>query len=182
MKKLYTRNGDDGFTGLLGEGRVPKYDLRPEVLGTLDEASSVLGIARSTCKSDQIVPIIREIQKDLYHMMAEVSATDDNAELFRVIDHNRVTWIEELIEDLSQQVSLPKGFILPGDTATGAYFSLSRTVIRRAERLAARLFHEGELSNKEILRYLNRLSSLFFLFEILENAANGKPDYSLAKD
>ena len=182
MKKLYTRKGDDGFTGLLGEGRVPKYDLRPELLGTLDEASAVLGIARSTCKSDQIKPLVRDIQKDLYNMMAEVSATDDNFELFRVIDSTKVNWIEELLDELSKQVSLPKDFILPGDTVTGAYFSLCRTVIRRAERVAARLFHKEELSNKEILKYLNRLSSLLFLFEIVENAAAGKSGFSLAKE
>ncbi|MFN2177356.1 MAG: cob(I)yrinic acid a,c-diamide adenosyltransferase [Anaerolineales bacterium] len=171
MKKLYTRNGDDGYTGLLGEGRVPKYNLRTETVGTLDEASAVLGIARSTCKSNQISFWVREIQKDLYHIMAEVSATEDNAERFRVIDHDKVIWIEERIDELSEQVSLPNGFILPGDTVSGAYFSLSRTVIRRAERLVARLVHEEKISNREVLRYLNRLSSLCFMFEIIENAA-----------
>jgi len=182
MNKIYTRNGDDGFTGLLGGGRIPKYDLRPEVLGTLDEASAVLGIARSTCKSDQLIPLVLEVQKDLYHMMAEISATGDNAEKFRVIDQYKVNWIEERIDELSQRISLPNEFILPGDTVNGAFFSLSRTVIRRAERLVARLVHDEKLSNKEILRYLNRLSSLCFLFEIVENHAGGKSDMSLAKE
>jgi cob(I)alamin adenosyltransferase len=180
MKNLYTRIGDDGFTGLIGEGRVPKYHQRLEAIGTLDEAAAALGIARAACKADHSAQIVVIIQKDLYGLMAEIAATTENTSRFRVIDNARIRWLEAQTDKIGSQVELPEGFILPGDSSAGAAFALARTIVRRAERLVAKLLHDEELENTELLRYLNRLSSLCFVLELLENQARGKGSPTLA--
>ncbi|HVN15586.1 MAG TPA: ATP:cob(I)alamin adenosyltransferase, partial [Anaerolineales bacterium] len=129
---FYTTKGDDGTTGLLGEGRVPKYHVRMEALGALDEASAALGLARTQCTAAQTAPILIEAQRDLYKLMAEVAATPANAERFREIDAARVHWLEEQTDAISQNVEMPKEFILPGDTAGSAALSMARAIIRRA--------------------------------------------------
>ncbi len=171
---FYTRKGDDGLTGLLGEGRVPKHDLRPETLGTIDEATAALGMARYSCRAAQSAPLLMEIQRDLYRLMAEVAATPENADKFHAIDAGKVAWLEAQIETLNEFVKLPEGFILPGDSMAGAALDLARTIVRRAERRVSELLHNGELANRELLRYLNRLSSLCFVLELLENQAEGQ--------
>jgi cob(I)alamin adenosyltransferase len=178
---LYTRTGDDGTTGLLGEDRVSKDHPRIEALGALDEASAVLGLARASCLAPQTPPILRKVQRDLYRLMAEVAATPENADKFQAIDAASVTWLEKQADAINRLVDLPKEFILPGDTPSGAALSLARAVIRRAERRVTELFTLEELDNPELLRYINRLSSLCFVLELLENQTAGKST-SLAKE
>lgn len=178
---LYTRKGDDGTTGLLGEDRVSKDHPRIEALGALDEASAALGLARASCLAHQTPPILREIQRDLYKLMAEVAATPENADKFKGIDAGRVAWLEEQADSVHNMVGMPREFILPGDTPSGAALSLARAIIRRAERRVTELFTMEELSNPELLRYLNRLSSLCFALELLENQTAGRST-SLAKE
>jgi len=178
---FYTRTGDDGTTGLLGEDRVSKDHPRIEALGALDEASAAIGLARASCQAPQTPPILRAVQRDLYKLMAEVAATPENADKFKGIDTARVTWLEEQADEVQSIVKIPKEFILPGDTYSGAALSLARAVVRRAERRVTELFQLGALSNDEILRYINRLSSLCFVLEILENQVAGR-DTSLAKE
>ena len=178
---LYTRTGDDGTTGLLGEDRVSKDHPRIEALGALDEASAALGLARASCQASQTPPILREVQRDLYKVMSEVAATPENADKFKGIDATRATWIEEQADELQSIVSMPKEFILPGDTPSGAALSLARAVVRRAERRVTELFTLEELTNPELLRYLNRLSSLCFVLELVENQIAGQST-SLAKE
>jgi len=182
MSDYYTRTGDDGFTGLLGEGRIPKYHLRMEAVGTVDEATAALGVARSICLEQQSREILLVAQRDLYHLMAELSATPQNAPRFRVIDSERVNWLESQSEAIGGQVNMPKEFIVPGDTPAGASLDLARAIVRRAERLLAQLLHNLEIENPELLRYLNRLSSLCFVLELFENQAAGKGRPTLAKD
>jgi len=177
---FYTRNGDDGYTGLLGAGRVPKHHPRPEAVGAVDEASSALGLARVSCAAPQIGPLIINVQRDLYLLMAELAATPEEAGKFRAIDAQKVAWLEAQIDYLSPLVSLPKEFILPGDSGGGAALDQARTVVRRAERRVAELYHLQEISNANLLHYLNRLSSLCFVLELLENQQSGRAT-SLAK-
>jgi cob(I)alamin adenosyltransferase len=92
-----------------------------------------------------------------------------------------VAWLESQVDALSAQVEIPREFIVPGDTLEGAYVDLARTVVRRAERRVAALYHEGGFENQELLRYLNRLSSLCFLIELAENQAAGQGRTTLAK-
>jgi cob(I)alamin adenosyltransferase len=169
MSPFYTRTGDDGTTGLLGEGRLPKYHPRLEALGALDEASAALGLARALCKAPQSGPILVDVQRDLYHLMAEVAATPENVQRFRTVDQTRVKWLESQADALAALISVPDEFILPGDSLAGAALALARTIVRRAERRLAELLDKGEVSNPVLLQYLNRLSSLCFALELLEN-------------
>jgi cob(I)alamin adenosyltransferase len=180
MSPFYTRTGDDGNTGLLGEGRLPKYHPRIEALGALDEASSALGLSRALCQAPQTKPILLDIQRDLYALMAEIAATPENVEHFRTLGLPRVQWLESQVDILSTMVPLPAEFILPGDSISGAALAITRTIVRRAERRVAELLNVGEITNQILLQYLNRLSSLCFVLELLENQSAGH-DTTLAK-
>ncbi len=170
---FYTRKGDDGTTGLLGEGRVAKYHARIEALGTLDESSAALGAARASTRDPRCGPLLLEAQRDLYRLMAEVGALPDNANQFH-FDAKRIEWLEKETDALSKTVEMPKEFILPGDTASGAALSLARAVVRRAERRVVELFDAKEITNPALQQYLNRLSSLLFVLELIENQTAGK--------
>jgi cob(I)alamin adenosyltransferase len=167
---FYTRRGDEGYTGLLGEGRVPKEDLRMETLGAIDEAGAALGLARAHVSSAGTAALILQVQRDLYGLMGEVAATPENAVRFRVIDAQKVSWLEAQVDALTAQVEIPREFIVPGDTVQGAFLDVARTVVRRAERRVSDLLHRKDIQNIELLRYLNRLSSLCFVLEIREHA------------
>ena len=178
---FYTSKGDDGTTNLLGEGRVAKYHARIEAVGTLDESTAALGLARAQCVDPHSETILLHAQRDLYRLMAEVAATPENAKQFRFIDSARIAWLEEQTDTLSKLVKMPREFILPGDSLAGAALSLARTIVRRAERRVVELFDAGEITNPDLQRYLNRLSSLCFVLELLENQAAGHKT-SLAKE
>ncbi len=178
---FYTRGGDEGFTGLLGEGRVAKEDLRMEALGAVDEASAALGLARAHAHSEEGPGLLLHVQRDLYGLMAELAATPENTERFHTIDAARVAWLEAQVDALSRLVEVPREFIVPGDTVEGAFFDLARAVVRRAERRVAALLHRGDITNPELLRYLNRLSSLCFVLELREIQIVGNTKITLAK-
>ncbi len=164
MAKVTTGTGDAGYTGLLGSERVAKYDPRPDTFGTLDEATSALGLARATTQDPKVKEIIYRIQNELYLLMGELATTPENYEkmgLRMTADH--VQWLEQVEESLKQEVEIPNKFIIPGDTLDGAALDLARTIIRRAERMAVKLLHDGVIQNGEVIRYLNRLSDLVFI-------------------
>lgn len=181
MSPFYTRTGDEGTTGLLGEGRVPKFDLRIEALGAVDEATAALGLARAAAPSALTAALLLEVQRDLYKLMAEVGATPENAARFRVIDEARVAWLEAKTDMLEKATEMPREFILPGDHPSSAALALARTIVRRAERRVVALYTSGGLENPQLMVYLNRLSSFVFVLELAENARAGKTT-SLAKE
>jgi cob(I)alamin adenosyltransferase len=182
MGSFYTRTGDDGFTSLLGKGRVSKSDLRLEALGTLDEANAALGMARAMCQLDLTKGILVQVQRDMYMIMTEISTVPGNEDKFTRLEQNQVTWLEGKLEYLEQRLSIPKEFILPGDTLPGAGLDLARTIVRRAERRVDELYQREELHNRELLCYLNRLSSLCFVLELFENYQIKQTDPTLAKE
>ena len=166
--------GDDGYTDLLGPGRVPKYDLRPETYGTLDEASSALGLARALSSQERVCHILREVQHDLYLLMAEVAAPAEQLEKLPYrIKSEQADWLDKTIGELEGLVEMPKKFVLPGASQASAAIDLGRTIVRRAERHAVRLVHEGQMPPGNVLRYLNRLSSLLFVLARYEEHASG---------
>ena len=179
--KLYTGVGDEGYTGVLGRERVPKYDIRPDAYGTVDEASSMLGIARAATKDERVARVILGLQRDLYAMMADLATLPEAATRPPWLHLDSTACLEELIFELEGKVDLPPAFIVAGDSLAGAYLDTARAIVRRAERLVARLAHEGKLRNDEPLRYLNRLSSLLFLLARLEDRAAGVESFTLAK-
>jgi cob(I)alamin adenosyltransferase len=152
-----------------------------ETLGCLDESSAALGLCRAFVCSVEIQEIILIIQKQLYQVMGEVASEKEIAEKFRSINQENVTWIEQTIENISQKTSIPSEFIVPGDTKGGAFLSLSRTIVRRAERRLAEMFDHNVIENQDLLKFLNRLSSLLFILELYENFIVGKGDQTLVK-
>jgi cob(I)alamin adenosyltransferase len=178
MAKVTTGTGDSGYTSLLGEQRVPKYDERPEAFGTVDEATSALGLARALTDDGHAREAILHMQRDLYVLMAELATPPEHqAAVGMRVTAEHVTWLETLEAELKTQVEIPNKFIIPGDTPPGAALDLARTVIRRAERLVARLHHEGVVQNGDVLRYLNRLSdAVFILARYLEARQGGSTE------
>lgn len=181
MDKFYTQKGDDGYTGRLGKGRIPKNHQVIEAIGTIDEASAVLGLVRAQIRARETSEMLLHVQRDLYHLMAELSATEENAEKFRVIDDERIAWLESKVDSISNLIESPKEFIVPGDSIPGATLALARNVTRRAERRVVELHLAGEIENQNIVRYLNRLSSLCFVLEIQEYQRDNSSGVSLAK-
>lgn len=164
MAKVTTGTGDTGYTGLLGEQRVPKYDARPDTFGTVDEATSALGLARATTSDARAKEIIYRLQQDLYLLMGELATPPENYEKMGLsITAEHVAHLEQVGEELKQAVEIPNKFIIPGDTPDGAALDLARAIIRRAERMAVKLLHDGVIANGEVIRYLNRLSDLVFI-------------------
>lgn len=182
MSKFYTKTGDDGYTGRLGKGRLPKHHILIDAIGSIDEASAALGLARAQIQSPATGELITKVQKDLYHIMAELSATKENASKFRMIEETRLAWLESELDNYSHSVETPAEFIVPGDTVSGAAFAFARTIVRRAERRVAELHRVEEFENPAILPYLNRLSSLCFVLELKENQSMGLGGPTLAKD
>ncbi len=177
----YTATGDDGTTGLLGDARVPKDHPQTEAVGTLDELSAALGLARAFARSAEARDLAQQVQRHLYQIMAEVAATPDNAARFRTVGPEQVAWLEQRIAALEAQAPPPKVFILPGDSQGGAFWALARTIARRAERRLVTLHRNGTLRNPAVLAYLNRLSSLCFVLEVWENRAAGVTHESTAR-
>ncbi len=178
---LYTGSGDEGYTSLLGVTRVPKYDLHPEAYGEVDECSAFMGLVRADPKAaDRTKKLILEAQRDLWLLMGELAAAP-GVKLPNRLEAERISWLEEETEKLGQTFPPLTQFVIPGDTQIGAKLDMARTVVRRAERRVVKLAHEGDLENMEIVRYLNRLSSLLFaLARYEEQRVNEKS--TLAKE
>jgi cob(I)alamin adenosyltransferase len=178
---FYTRSGDDGMTGLLGEGRISKADARIEALGAVDEVTAALGMARAVCRSAEAAECLVRIQRDLYGLMSEVAATPENAEKFRSISSEQINWLEAQTDYLSKLVEVPREFIVPGDSLAGAALDVARTIARRAERRLVALYELGLIMNPDVLPYMNRLSSFCFALELFENKLSGDQPITLAK-
>ncbi|OGO15621.1 MAG: ATP:cob(I)alamin adenosyltransferase [Chloroflexi bacterium RBG_16_48_8] len=168
MTRVFSGTGDDGTTGLLGEARVPKYHPQPEAYGAVDEASAAFGLARAITRSKEIASITREIQQDLCHVMAELAASPEYREKFQKMTPERVRWLERQITTLGQTLQISNEFVIFGDSESSAAFNLARTIVRRAERVVAKLHLEGDVKYGTILQYLNRLSSLCFVLALWE--------------
>lgn len=161
--RLYTGRGDDGTTGLLFGGRVPKDSERPRACGAVDEAQAAIGVARSLTERDseldrQLVHVCR----DLWVLMGELATLPENQS--KLTDgQNRVTAdmvaaLETMTDDVGSRFEPPTAFVVPGQTPLAAQLDLARTVVRRAEREALAAAAEGSY----VIPYLNRLSSLLW--------------------
>lgn len=174
MAKVTTGTGDMGYTGLLGNQRVPKFDPRPDTYGTVDEATSALGLARALTHDERARDAIVQMQRDLYVLMAELATPAENlAAVGMRITAEHITRLEELEESLKRAVEIPEKFVIPGDSVDGAALDLARTVIRRAERMTVRLLHEKVIENGDVVRYLNRLSDVVFILARYLEAQQG---------
>lgn len=170
--RLYTAKGDQGQTDLLGE-RVAKDDPRIEALGALDEATSSLGLARAVATTERTPALVIEAQRDLYQVMAELAFVPALRPERYTLSPERVTWLETETDRITAEITLPREFILPGDTVAGAALDVARTIVRRGERHLVALAGGGHVDNPQLVRYLNRLSSLLFVLARFEDAAQG---------
>jgi cob(I)alamin adenosyltransferase len=167
-------SGDDGTTGLLGGGRAAKNDLRLEAYGTVDEASSALGLARALSADERVREVIEALQRGLYRLGAELATNPTSRGRFAETTAQDVAGLESTMAELEAEVKMPDGFILPGTTPASAALDLARTVIRRAERLCVSLAATGGLENAEARRYLNRMSLLVFVLARYQEARGGE--------
>ena len=168
MRPKRNHPGDDGTTGTLGKTRLPKYHLRIETLGCLDEASASLGMVRAACSDNLVNGMLKAIQHDLYLIMTEAAIPPGEPINFSILEKDRVEWLESQNNALASRLPEIHEFIFPGDSLYGASLALARTIIRRAERRMVELISsEGSDGNLPI-KYLNRLSSLCFSLELQE--------------
>lgn len=166
--------GDGGQTGLLGPGRVSKTDLRLEAYGTVDELSAALGLARAAASDPRARAIIHEIQVDLMTVGAEQATPGEvyGKSPFKVTPEH-VAKLDRWIEELSESVEIGNQFVQPGQTLAEAALHLARTIARRAERRTVALAEAGLSSNPDLVRYLNRLSSVLFILARYEERDPG---------
>lgn len=173
MVKVYTKQGDQGETGLLYGGRVPKTDLRCQAYGTTDEAISTLGLARALSRDRKVQDTIKQVQIELFTVGAElatdVAGYDTMRSHFDVTTSDMVERLEHIIDELETEVELPRSFVIPGSSPASSALDLARAIIRRAERSVVELRESRLLVNEEVVRYLNRLADLLFMLARYED-------------
>jgi cob(I)alamin adenosyltransferase len=167
VPRIYTKTGDDGTTGLLYGGRIPKDDLLTEAYGTTDEAVAALGLARSLTEDTEIASTLLSVQRELFVVGADL-ATDprsrDRLEAgVSLVTSDMVERVEAQIDSLVERRPLPQVFIVPGTNPASAAVDLARSIVRRAERAVVTLERADRAVNPEVRRYLNRLSDLLFV-------------------
>lgn len=158
--KIYTKQGDGGTTSLLGGEKTKKNDSRVWTYGTVDEANSYLGFAKAFIVDERIKNIIIHVQKDLFEVGAELASigTKDYKER---ITEELVCNLEKIIDEIDKEKIALKSFVIPGGTKESAALDISRAIVRKAERYAVSLEDSYKL-NKNLLKYLNRLSDLIY--------------------
>ncbi len=173
MSPFFTAKGDSGETSFLGEGAISKSSTRIEAVGSVDEATAAIGLARSLSENENTRSILLTVQKQLYLLMSELSASPEVADRFDVIHIEHLDWMEAQISQLEDLVNLPRVFIIPGGSPASGALALARTIVRRAERRAVALLETNGIDKQLLVAYLNRLSSLLFVLEVFENGVSG---------
>lgn len=159
--KIYTRKGDDGTTGLLYGGRVPKNSARPVAYGAVDEAQAALGVARAGCESgSELDKLLIGLEHDLWVMMAELATAPANRRKLtpgkNLMTAQMVTALETMIDEITTRFDQPTEFVVPGQDLVAAQLDVARCVVRRAERDAIAI--PDDPPDSQVVPYLNRLS------------------------
>lgn len=173
--RIYTRTGDQGKTGLIGERR-SKDDQRVEAYGTVDELNAFIGEAIIRLQEERYADIKRDliiIQHQLFDAGGDLAQVGENS-TYRV-KAGMVDGLESLIDRYEQECKPLSSFIVPGGSPQSSALHLCRVIARRAERRVVTLC-AAEAANLEIRRYLNRLSDLFFVLARVANARVGQED------
>ena len=160
---IYTRTGDFGTTGLFGGKRISKADCQIETYGSIDELTSYIGLVVVKLKNKQDNQLLINIQKDLYKIMSFLSGAKTDL-LFL---EDRVLIFEKTIDEIERKLPKLNKFIIPGGNEASALFHILRVSCRRAERIFVEYFNNPSTSLRTsnqliIIKYLNRLSDLFF--------------------
>ena len=167
---IATKTGDDGTTALMYGRRVPKTDARIAANGAVDELNAALGLARSALQEPLVAEKILAIQKELVVLMGELAVLPEDRERyaaggFHFVEAGAVDRLTAHIDDLEKNHRISyDGWATPGATPASAALDVARTVCRRAERQVLALAESGAPVNPEIVRYLNRLSDLCWLW------------------
>jgi cob(I)alamin adenosyltransferase len=167
---ISTKTGDKGETGLWSGQRIPKDDIRVESYGTVDELNSFLGDAKHYTKHNEVVDIIEEIQRNLFKVGGQLATVDKL--YLEPVSENDVERLTSLVHHYESIVPLT-GFVIPGSTKQSAKLDICRTIARRAERLIIKL-SKIEKIDEVIIRYMNRLSDLFYMMARFEEKQAGK--------
>ncbi|MBE0526768.1 MAG: cob(I)yrinic acid a,c-diamide adenosyltransferase [Candidatus Thorarchaeota archaeon] len=184
-KRIYTRAGDKGKTGLLSGEQIDKADPRVESYGTVDELGTFLGVAK-VHSSTRIAEYIHNIQLKLFLINAELATNPDSLEsgdplrnLERVTSTD-VDFLEKIADELSEELPLLTNFVIPGGTKASAFLHVCRTVCRRAERRIVHLANSYPV-NEDLIKYINRLSDLLFVMSRYENIEGGDGDQIISR-
>jgi cob(I)alamin adenosyltransferase len=185
ITKVYTRAGDKGETRLVGGKRVAKDSPRVEAYGFIDELNSIVGLARvfnEECRDageahQFLDEVLCQLQDELFDLGSELATPPEFFQegMYRVSE-NEVERLEKLIDRCQKDLEPLKSFILPGGGRIGAYLHQCRTVCRRAEREILRLSRSEEVS-PQVIKYINRLSDLFFVLSRWIAKQSGEPEY-----
>ncbi|WP_372767905.1 cob(I)yrinic acid a,c-diamide adenosyltransferase [Lutibacter sp.] len=168
--KIYTKTGDKGKTSLFGGTRVPKYHLRIEAYGTVDELNSYIGLIRDQKIDSYTTEILLKIQNELF-TLGSMLATPPEKEILKSgkerlnipkITEESIELLENEIDKMNESLPPMSHFILPGGHTTVSFCHITRCICRRAERIATLLNDESTI-NPKILVYLNRLSDYLFV-------------------
>ncbi len=174
---FYTGAGDKGTTSIIGRCGINKDDARIETLGCFDELNAIIGVAIAFSDSAGTISALKSVQDDLHTACAELAAAVENMPR---ITEKHVSRVEGMIAEAEKYVEPQKSFILPGGEREAALLHLARTVARRAERQLVRMAKSADV-NSLLLKYTNRLSSLFHIMARVENKLNNiaeeKPKY-----
>ena len=166
-KRVYTKFGDKGETSLLYGGRISKNNPHTEAYGITDEAVSAMGLGRATTNDQRVKDILRDLQRELFTIAAELATDPGKYELFQEhfspVTLGMVENLETTIDSLEEEFTMPTVFVLPGGSPASAAIDMARTIIRTAERRVVALAEAGLLTNDLITAYLNRLGDLLFV-------------------
>ncbi|MEQ8504151.1 MAG: cob(I)yrinic acid a,c-diamide adenosyltransferase [Rhodospirillales bacterium] len=170
LSKIYTRGGDSGQTSLGSGDRVAKHDLRVAAYGTVDEANSVIGLARLHTTSGagdadaEADAMLGRVQNDLFDLGADLCTPEGGArsEGALRIQASQVDRLEQEIDAMNGDLEPLTSFILPGGGPAAAHLHHARTVARRAERLITELATAEDV-NPAAVKYINRLSDHLFV-------------------
>jgi cob(I)alamin adenosyltransferase len=171
---IATMRGDGGETGLSGGIRVSKASPRVETYGTLDELISSMGFARSICSIDEISQLTRTIQKELFKVASAISTPPESRKGIPIIEDAMVDALTAHVHRIEAIPEILNDWSLPGEDPASAAYDVTRTICRRAERLVVRLMESGTVLQPNVLRYLNRLSDLLWLFGRQIESVEGK--------
>lgn len=177
MKRIYTRTGDKGTTGIFGGTRVPKDDIRIEANGCIDELNVEIGVVRTMLPAeDEWQKMLYEVQMQLMAVMSQVATPSDIRDRNPNLLSDELTgkcesWMDAMMEQMEENGY----FLLPGGTPVSAQLQMARVVARRAERRLWTLHRQDPLPDT-VLQFLNRLSDLFFVMARFELYRNNLPE------
>lgn len=161
---IATKKGDRGRTGLIGGERVSKADLRVEAYGTIDELTSLMGLARAICDDEEVRELTKSLQRELFVVSGAVAnPSSDEAAPGTYVTEEMVESLTAHVNRIEKMEGILSDWSLPGEHAAAAAYDVARTVCRRAERAVVRLAETGEKVDEQVVPYLNRLSDLLWL-------------------